>query len=55
MGPKPLVSSTLAATLLLLLISPGARADSVVCEPQGGGNPFHPITYWYDVTPDNWI
>ena len=26
-------------------------ADSVVCEPQGGGNPSHPSTYWYDVTP----
>ncbi len=27
--------------------------DSVVCEPQGSiGNPFHPPTYWYDVTPD---
>jgi hypothetical protein len=25
--------------------------DKVVCEPQGGLNPFHPPTYWYDVTP----
>jgi len=25
--------------------------DSVKCEPQGGGNPTHPGTYWYDVTP----
>ncbi|MBI4717150.1 MAG: hypothetical protein HY763_05040 [Planctomycetes bacterium] len=22
----------------------------VVCEPQGGNNPFHPVTYWYDST-----
>jgi len=25
--------------------------DKVVCEPQGGNNPSHPSTYWYDVTP----
>ena len=25
--------------------------DTVVCEPQGGNNPTHPPTYWYDVTP----
>jgi hypothetical protein len=25
--------------------------DKVVCEPQGGNNPSHPPTYWYDVTP----
>ncbi|MBU1700718.1 MAG: C39 family peptidase [Candidatus Eisenbacteria bacterium] len=25
--------------------------DVVVCEPQGGSNPNHPTTYWYDVTP----
>jgi hypothetical protein len=25
--------------------------DKVVCEPQGGLNPSHPSTYWYDVTP----
>jgi len=25
--------------------------DTVVCEPQGGENPVHPPTYWYDVTP----
>jgi hypothetical protein len=25
--------------------------DTVVCEPQGGNNPIHPVTYWYDVTP----
>ncbi|MCK4413553.1 MAG: right-handed parallel beta-helix repeat-containing protein [Candidatus Eisenbacteria sp.] len=25
--------------------------DLVVCEPQGGTNPSHPPTYWYDVTP----
>jgi len=28
--------------------------DRVVCEPQGSAiNPFHPPTYWYDVTPDD--
>jgi hypothetical protein len=28
--------------------------DVVVCEPQGVvNNPFHPPTYWYDVTPGN--
>jgi len=27
--------------------------DTVVCEPQGGGNPTHPPTFWYDVTPAN--
>jgi len=28
--------------------------DMVVCEPQGVlNNPFHPPTYWYDVTPDD--
>ncbi len=26
--------------------------DQVVCEPQGGLNPAHPPTYWYDLTPD---
>jgi|GEM_PF-2671023 len=25
--------------------------DVVVCEPQGGANPAHPPTFWYDVTP----
>jgi hypothetical protein len=25
--------------------------DVVHCEPQGGANPTHPVTYWYDVTP----
>ena len=25
--------------------------DVVVCEPQGGATPSHPMTYWYDVTP----
>jgi hypothetical protein len=25
--------------------------DVVVCEPQGGGNPAHPDTFWYDVNP----
>lgn len=25
--------------------------DVVHCEPQGGQNPTHPPTYWYDVTP----
>ncbi|MHC4153801.1 MAG: S8 family peptidase [Planctomycetota bacterium] len=29
------------------------ESDLVVCEPQGGGNPTHPPTYWYDVTPDS--
>lgn len=27
------------------------QPDLVVCEPQGGNNPNHPPTYWYDVTP----
>ncbi len=27
------------------------KADTVVCEPQGGVNPTHPSIYWYDVTP----
>ncbi len=31
---------------------PRALRDLVVCEPQGDGNPLHPSTYWYDVTPD---
>ena len=26
------------------------EGDTVVCEPQGGANPTHPPTYWYDVT-----
>jgi len=25
--------------------------SSVLCEPQGGENPVHPVTYWYSVTP----
>ncbi len=25
--------------------------DTVVCEAQGDGNPTHPKTFWYDVTP----
>ena len=30
----------------------GPVRDTVVCEPQGAlNNPFHPPTYWYDVTP----
>ena len=31
---------------------PRALSDVVVCEPQGPNNPVHPVTYWYDVTPD---
>ncbi len=35
-----------------VIICPKAPApDTVKCEPQGGGNPTHPDTYWYDVTP----
>jgi hypothetical protein len=30
---------------------PSGVPDVVVCEPQGGANPTHPPTYWYDVTP----
>lgn len=30
---------------------PAEVRDTVVCEPQGGNNPTHPPTYWYDVTP----
>jgi hypothetical protein len=30
---------------------PPGVPDVVVCEPQGGQNPTHPPTYWYDVTP----
>jgi len=33
------------------LFSEPGTDDVVVCEPQGGGNPTHPPTYWYDVTP----
>ncbi len=33
-----------------LVICPDT-ADKVECEPQGGTNPTHPPTYWYDVTP----
>ena len=33
-----------------IIICP-APLDSVKCEPQGGTNPSHPPTYWYDVTP----
>ncbi len=33
------------------MFSPPSVSDVVVCEPQGGGNPVHPTTYWYDVTP----
>ena len=29
--------------------------DSVVCEPQGGANPPHPPTYWYDVYPNGTV
>jgi subtilisin-like proprotein convertase family protein len=31
--------------------NPCPITDVVVCEPQGDGNPVHPPTYWYDVTP----
>jgi hypothetical protein len=35
-----------------LVICPAIpEIDTVVCEPQGGNNPVHPPTYWYDVTP----
>jgi hypothetical protein len=35
-----------------LTTRPQPRRDVVVCEPQGVvNNPFHPPTYWYDVTP----
>ncbi len=33
------------------LFSQPTVVDTVVCEPQGGTNPEHPTTYWYDVTP----
>jgi hypothetical protein len=36
--------------ITMFLLAPAPRADLVVCEPQGGGNPFHPPIYWYDVT-----
>jgi hypothetical protein len=28
-------------------------AAIVTCEPQGGPNPVHPTTYFYDVNPQN--
>jgi len=34
---------------------PLTQRDTVVCEPQGGANPTHPPTYWYDVTPGDTI
>lgn len=33
------------------VVTGAATSDIVVCEPQGGNNPIHPPTYWYDVTP----
>jgi hypothetical protein len=41
-----------AACAAFLWISPASGA-SVFCEPQGGGNPFHPPTYWFDVDSTN--
>ncbi len=36
-----------------IIICPTAQSqvDTVKCEPQGGVNPSHAPTYWYDVTP----
>lgn len=59
---QPLPMSIMLSCVLVLLmgflgivqipfIGASAKADTVVCEPQGGGNPTHPVTYWYDVTP----
>ena len=37
---------------MALVICPRAEVfDTVKCEPQGGQNPNHPPTYWYDVIP----
>ena len=40
------------ALVLLMLGAAGAHATTVVCEPQGGANPNHPVWYFYDVTPE---
>jgi hypothetical protein len=40
-----------ADNIQLLVCDSAFPRDLVVCEPQGGGNPTHPNTYWYDVTP----
>ena len=51
-GPQPLNPNPRRVDALAavnrLCPKPG---DRVVCEPQGGVNPIHPKTYWYDVTP----
>ncbi len=48
--PTPAESWDLAFELTT---RPEPFGDLVVCEPQGmdPGHPFHPPTYWYDVTP----
>lgn len=46
--PTPEESWDLAFELTTQILVP---RDTVVCEPQGGGNPAHPPHYWYDVTP----
>ncbi len=40
-----------ADNVQLVVCDAAQPRDLVVCEPQGGNNPTHPNTYWYDVTP----
>jgi hypothetical protein len=49
---KQLIVLIFILAVLLPALSVQAQFnDVVVCEPQGGPNPTHPTTYWYDVTP----
>ncbi|HPM38290.1 MAG TPA: hypothetical protein PK186_12105 [candidate division Zixibacteria bacterium] len=38
---------------IIICPQPPSGADTVKCEPQGGTNPNHPNSYWYDVKPGN--
>ncbi len=54
MPPVTYQGSPIVALLdAALIICPAEPppSDTVKCEPQGGVNPTHPPTYWYDVTP----
>jgi hypothetical protein len=55
MKRRLLVPGIVAAAVISILVSlPAVSSAAIVkCEPQGGVNPVHPVTYWYDVDPQN--
>ena len=50
---KLLYGFGVSVVVALMLVPAITSAAIVTCEPQGGANPTHPVTYFYDVVPQN--